>query len=516
MNGAESLVTTLLGSGVDVCFANPGTSEMHFVAALDGHPELRCILCLFEGGTSGAADGYFRMKGDVAATLLHLAPGFGNAFANLHNARKAHSGVVNIMGDHATYHLRYETPLKGNTQGIAQAISHWTRTSSDGRSVARDGAAAIRAARSNGGQIATMILPANTAWEPADGPQVSEAPAPPHRPTDAEIKAAANMLRLPGAALMIDGRALWGEQRLIAEKIAKSTGCRLMCALFVARLHRGEGSLLGNRMAYRVADNLPVLTGVSNIVLCGADRPVSFFAYPDKPILPELPETRIYELCTPEMDYMWALEALADTLGANKLKLTVEDFQQTILPALPTGTISLEKIGQAIAALMPESTIVVDEAVSSSRYIAAQTMSARQHDWLNITGGAIGWGLAAAMGAAIACPDRRVLALEGDGSAMYGIQALWTMARENLNVTTIIFANRGYQILRAELDAVGVKQIGRNATRMLNVAEPELDWVALARGHGVEAVRVTQMEEFAAALASALVRRGPFLIAVVC
>ncbi len=167
MNGAESLVETLLASDVNVCFANPGTSEMHFVTALDQFPDMRCILCLFEGGTSGAADGYFRMSGKIAATLLHLAPGFGNAFSNLHNARKAHSGIVNVMGDHATYHVKYETPLKGNTLGISQAISHWTRVSDNATQVATDGAEAVRAARSNGGQIATLILPANTAWEEA-------------------------------------------------------------------------------------------------------------------------------------------------------------------------------------------------------------------------------------------------------------------------------------------------------------------------------------------------------------
>ncbi len=198
MNGAETLVRTLLDNGVDTCFANPGTSEMHFVAALDAHPEMHCVLCLFEGGTSGAADGYFRMKRDVAGTLLHLAPGFGNAFANLHNARKAQSGIVNVVGDHADYHLRYESPLKGDIAGISQAVSHWTRVAPDAGSVAGDGAAAIRAARSRNGQIATLVLPANTAWEPAGDAAVSAPLSALVRPRAEQIEAAAAALSRAG------------------------------------------------------------------------------------------------------------------------------------------------------------------------------------------------------------------------------------------------------------------------------------------------------------------------------
>ncbi len=515
MNGAESLVETFLASNVSVCFANPGTSEMHFVAALDRFPEMRCILCLFEGGASGAADGYFRMSGKVAATLLHLAPGFGNAFSNLHNARKARSGIVNVMGDHATYHVKYETPLRGNTQAISQAISHWTRMSDDATQVATDGAEAVRAARSYGGQIATLILPANTAWEEAVRPAVA---APSHKlrlPLEADLAVAIQLLKMPGAALMIDGSALYGEQRLIAARIAKATGCRLMCPYLVSRMHRGVGSLLGNRMAYRLIDNVPVLSETSAIVLCGADRPVTFFAYPGKQSLPEPPNCRIFDLCSHEMDYIGALEALAEMVGASGIHIGPEDLQQLQLPSVPTGLLNAEKVGQCIAALMPENCIVVDEAVSSSRALAAATMGARPHDWLNITGGSIGWGLAAAVGSAVACPDRKVIALEGDGSAMYGIQALWTMARENLDVTTIIFANRGYRILHAELANLGVDSAGLNSARLFDVAEPNLDFVALARGHGVEGLRASTAEEFAQAFGNAMKRKGPILIEAV-
>ena len=514
MNGAESLVKTLLASGVDVCFANPGTSEMHFVAALDVHPDMRCILCLFEGGASGAADGYYRMTGRVAATLLHLAPGFGNAFANLHNARKAQSGVVNVMGEHASYHLQHESPLKGDTEGISRAISHWTRTSGDASSVARDGAAAIRAARSKNGQIATLVLPANTAWDAAVAPEVAGAPAPLHRPSLTQVQAAAEALRTPGAALLVDGTALHGPAGQIAAQIAKATGCRLLAPCLAARIRRGEGAVRFERLAYVVEENVAVLAGISTLVLCGTQEPTSFFAYPKKPSLPAPPDCRILPLGGIDGDYVWSLQALAKAVGAEALASA--DLMALDLPPLATGAMSLEKIGQSFAAMLPAEAIVVDEAITSSRFFAAASASARGHDWLAVTGGAIGFGMPAAVGAAVACPDRKVVCLEGDGSGMYTLQSLWTMARERLDVVVVVLSNRGYQILRGELANVGVTDVGRNAVRMFDVVDPSLDWVALAKGHGVEAVRVTDTDQFNTAFAAGLARKGPYMIEVVC
>src|SRR5271167_1334621 len=169
MNGAESLVRTLVGGGVNVCFANPGTSEMHFVAALDRVEGMRCVLGLFEGVVTGAADGYFRMKNTPASTLLHLGPGLANGLANLHNAKKANSGIVNIVGQHATYHIGFNAPLTSDIEGLARSMSAWVRTSPNAKSVAADGAAAIAAAKSAPPKIATLILPADTAWNEADG-----------------------------------------------------------------------------------------------------------------------------------------------------------------------------------------------------------------------------------------------------------------------------------------------------------------------------------------------------------
>ncbi|MEM8629701.1 MAG: acetolactate synthase large subunit [Pseudomonadota bacterium] len=513
MNGAASLVKTLLGGGLTTCFANPGTSEMHFVAALDEHPELRCILCLFEGGTSGAADGYNRMSDAVAATLLHLAPGFGNALANVHNALKANSGMLNVVGDHADYHLRFDSPLKGDVAGVTGTVSHWVRTADDARSVAADGAAALRAARTMNGQIATLILPANTAWEDADGPAEVSPPPALQRPSSEAIEAAAKALSQPGAALLLGSRAPYGETAELAGQIAAKTGCRLLADFLMRRMERGLDAVAMDRLRYVVDDNVGFLNGTTNLVLVGGTRPVSFFAYPGKPSTPEPADCALWELCGPGMDIRWTLEALADELGAGTAQAA---RVAGAVPEVPSGSMELEKIGQAIAALMPENAIIVDESVTVGRAIAPAFSSAPRHDLLSTTGGAIGQGLPVATGAAVACPDRKVIALTGDGSAMYTVQSLWTMAREELDVTVIVFANRGYQILRGELANVGVETVGRNAVRMLDVDDPLLDWVALARGHGVPAMRVEDTDGFVAALRRSLGVSGPALIEVVC
>ena len=515
MNGAQSLVKTLLASGVDVCFANPGTSEMHFVAALDDHPQMRCILCLFEGGTSGAADGYFRMSRKVAATLLHLAPGFGNAFANLHNARKAQSGVVNVMGEHASYHLHHESPLKGDTAGISQAISHWTRTTADAAQVATDGAAAVQAARSLNGQIATLILPANTAWEHGSAPATATAAPALRLPGAAQITAAARALRQPGAALMVDGAALYTDTARLAARIAAATGARLMAPFFAARSRRGAGSVRMSRLAYEVDLNIGILADVRTLVLCGAQRPTAFFAYPGKPSLPEAPGTAVLDLADIAMDIPGTLAALAAEIGSLP-DLPADALQPLALPPLPSGALTLEKVGQAIAHLMPEDTVVVNEAITSGAPVAGQMQTARGHDWLVTMGGAIGAGLPTAVGAAVACPDRKVLCLSGDGSAMYTLQSLWTMAREALDVTTVIFANNTYRILHGELENVGASKPGRNVARMFDMVDPVLDWVALAKGHGVPAVRVETADAFNTAFAEAMAEKGPRVIVVPC
>lgn len=514
MNGAESLVRTLVNNGVNVCFTNPGTSEMHFVAALDQVDGMRCVLGLFEGVVTGAADGYYRMTGNPAATLLHLGPGLGNGLANLHNAKKANSGIVNIVGEHATYHLRHDAPLTSDIAGVARPMSHWVRTASSSASLAHDCAAAIQTAREAPGHIATLIAPADTAWGPSAGP-VEAAPAAPRQPVagGAVSAAAAALIRGEPAMLMLGGAALRGKALELAGRIAAKTGCRLMAEYNNARMECGAGRVRVDRLPYAVDNATAALKGTRQLVLAGAKVPVAFFAYPDKPsvLMPE--DCTATVLAEVGHDLEQALEALATEVGA--LQTPAAGVATLTRPDLPGGGLTLEGIAMVLAALLPEQAIVVDESVSSGRNFGAFMGTAAPHDWLNIRGGSIGWGLPTATGAAIGTPDRKVIALEGDGSAMYTLQSLWTMARENLDVLVLVFANSAYQILRGELANMGAGTPGRRARDMLMLDRPVIDWVALARGHGVEAGRAATLDELAQQMQRGLARRGPYLVEVV-
>ncbi|MBO9423816.1 acetolactate synthase large subunit [Labrenzia sp. R4_1] len=512
MNGAEALVKTMLASDVSVCFANPGTSEMHFVAALDTHPDMRCILCLFEGGVTGAADGYARMSGNVAGTLLHLGPGFGNGWANLHNARKGHSGIVNIVGDHAGYHLKHDAPLQADLDGVAGSVSHWVRRATDSTMVASAGAEAIRVAR--GGEIATVILQADCAWgDSQTGPTKAQPPAPKHRPDKDRVVAAAKALSEPGAALLVSGAGLYGEGAELAGKIAAKTGCRLLSPFFAPRIALGEGAVAFESLPYNADLTAEFLAGQTRIVLVGEDPPVNFFAYPGKPSTPEPAGCALDRLCYGDWDVLWTLETLAEAAGVDGSE-TIARVKRHV-PDIEPSALTAEGIGRGLANAIPEGAIMVNEAVTAGAGIWPFVNVAAAHDRINNTGGSIGQCLPNALGASVACPDRPVFAVSGDGSAMYQVQSLWTAAREELDITVVIVANRGYQILHFELEAQGAPKPGRNASAMFDIENPLLDWVALAAGHGVPGVRVDSEEGLAEALKTASNTKGPFLIEAV-
>ena len=514
MNGAESLVRTLVNAGVEICFTNPGTSEMHFVAALDRVPGMRCVLGLFEGVVTGAADGYARMKDKPASTLLHLGPGLGNGLANLHNARKAQSPIVNIVGDHATYHLEHDAPLTADVEGIAWPVSAWVRTSRDARSVAGDGAEAVAAAWTRPGQVATLILPANTAWEESDGPATMAPLTGPPRVAEERVKSVAAVLRSgEPTVILMTGHALRAHGLEVAGAIAAASGARLMGQMSNARLARGAGRVSIERVPYPVDQALGMLAGVKNMVLVGAKAPVAFFAYPDKPSLLWPKDCAVHTLAEAHQDTVHALEWLADELDAPLDGAVLQSLERSPLPA--DGPLDIDAIAQAVGALLPENAIVADEAIGSGRGMHPFTMGSPPHDWLQICGGAIGLGLPMATGAALACPDRKVVGLQADGSAMYTLQALWTQAREGLDVTTVLFANRAYASLKHELFNVGAHNPGRTALDMLEIGRPDLDWVALARGMGVEAGRATTNAEFVRELRAGLASEGPYLIEAV-
>jgi acetolactate synthase I/II/III large subunit len=507
MNGAHAVLRTLVANGVDTCFTNPGTSEMHFVAALDDFPEMRPILALFEGVVTGAADGYGRMAGRPAATLLHLGPGLGNGLANLHNARRARTPIVNIVGDHATYHQALDAPLASDIVGVARNVSRWVRESKGPDTVGADVTEAINEARRGG--VATLILPADASW--SDGAEAGpEAIA--HvgfRSPQDEIELSVKALRSgEPTALLLGGKALRERGLVAASRIAQATGAKLLCETFPARLERGAGLPAVERLGYLAEFAVAQLQGLRHLVLVDAKEPVSFFAYPNLPseLAPE--DCEIRDLVVDGVLAENALEALADALGAPADGAVRAPATR---PDRPTGPLNPETIANAIGALLPEGTIVSDEANTAGLFVSGATAGAPRHDWLTLTGGAIGQGMPVATGAAVACPDRKVLNLQADGSAMYTLQSLWTQARENLDVTTVIFDNRAYAILSLELSRVGARTDG-NAADLFDISRPPLDFVSLARGMGVDGTRAETADEFVGALERALNEPGPHLI----
>jgi acetolactate synthase I/II/III large subunit len=508
MNGAESLVHTLLNSDIDTCFANPGTSEMHFVAALDRIPGMRCVLGLFEGVVTGAADGYGRMAGKPAATLLHCGPGLANGLANLHNARRAATPIVNIVGDQATYHRPLDAPLTADTEGWARPVSAWVRTASQAATVGRDAAAAVQAARTAPGQIATLILPADTAWT-AGGVVADPLPTPARPRADPhQVRTAAGLFRRREPVLLVlGGEALRADALETANRIAAATGAKLIATGSNARVARGRGRVPVNRIPYPVDQAVRALAEFPTVILVGCRRPVIFFAYPGKPGSPISPGAELHVLARPEQDSADALARLAEELGAGPAAIADPGPR----PAPARGPLTPDTVAQTLAALLPEDAIVADESITYGRSFYPATESAAPHEWLQVTGGAIGGGPPIATGAAIGAPGRRVINLQADGSAMYTVQALWTQAREQLPVTTVIFSNRKYAILLGELANVGANP-GRTALDVLDLGNPDLNWVGLAQSMGVEAARATTCEGFADLFGHSLTRPAPFLI----
>lgn len=511
MNGAEAFVATLKECGVEVCFANPGTSEMQLVAAVDRTHGMRAILGLFEGVVTGAADGYGRMADKPAVTLLHLGPGLGNGLANLHNARRAGSPIINMVGDHATYHLHYNAPLTSDAQGVARPMSDWVRVSTSERDLPQAGAEAFAVASSYPGKVATVIVPADHAWtEGAATVGVPALPAAPRVPAES-IAAAAQALREGEGpkCLFLGGRALREDALVEAGRIAAATGARLVCETFATRHQRGAGRVAVEKLPYFGEQAQAYIAEFRTMVFCGTEPPVSFFAYPGKPSFLSPPEATLVRLASMREDALDALSGLAAALDAPADPALV---QAPVLHPAEPGKLNAANLGAILAELLPENAIVSDEGATQGGASFALTAGAKPHDWLQLTGGAIGQGLPVAVGAAVACPDRKVIALQADGSGMYTNQALWTMAREKLDVTTIILNNGSYAILNIELMRVGVQNPGPKALSMLDLKNPAINWAEIAQGMGVPAVRVDTAEAFREALADALAHKGPRLI----
>ena len=512
MNAAESLVRTLKAAGVDVCFANPGTTELHLVAALDAVPGVRAILGLFEGVCTGAADGFARMADRPALVLLHLGPGLANGIANLHNARRARVPLINLVGDHARWHVGSDPPLASDIESLARPVSAWFRAAQEPAALAQDAAEACAAAARAPGAVATLVVPADVAWADAAGPAAVLTPAAPEPVEGRQIERIARTLReSPSAALLLGGRGLRERSLRAAARVAATAGCDLLCETFPARMERGGSLPSPERLAYFPEQVLARLGKISDLVLAGVTEPVAFFGVPGLPgrLVPE--GCRSVSLADPEQDVESALDALAEAVGAGPSTRSAPGSAELVRP---TGELTPGSLGAAVAAVQPEGCVVVDEAITSGLPYFLASEGCTPHTYLGLAGGAIGQGLPCATGAAIACPDRPVLALQADGSAMYTLQSLWTQAREGLDVTTLICANRDYRILRIELGRSGIPEPGPQALSLTSLGEPALDWVALASGLGVAGRRVDRAEDLVRELEIALREPGPHLIEV--
>jgi acetolactate synthase I/II/III large subunit len=513
MNGAQSLLKVLVEAGIEICFANPGTSEMHLVLAIGNTDAVRPILCLFEGVATGAADGYGRMSDKPAITLLHMGPGFSNGMANLHNAKKAHVPIINIVGDHATYHLKYNSPLTSDIPAHAKICSDWIHVSESADDLSASGAIAVQAAMNGSGKIVTLIAPANHAWEEASdvAPLQSVAPIETALPASVEeiVKILTNGRH---SALILGGRALREEALEAAGRIADATGADLLCETFPARLQRGAGRVSVARIPYFAETAVEFLKAYDQFILVDAQVPVAFFAYPGKPslLIPEGCEVKT--IVTVDTCALTVLKSLAEKLNALP---EPKGLQARVGLPLPTGTLTSQAIGKSLNILLPEQAIVSDEGITCALDIYNCTESAAPHDWLTLTGGSIGQGLPLSLGAAVACPHRKVVALQADGSAMYTVQSLWTMAREKADVTVVLLNNRSYAILNIEMGRVGAGQPNDKIRSMLNLSSPSIDWVHIAQGMGVPARRVHTADEFHLQFAEAMKMKGPYLIEAV-
>lgn len=509
MTGAEALVSTLADHGVTACFANPGTSEMHLVTALDHEPRIRSVLGLFEGVATGAADGHARVTGNPAMTLLHLGAGYMNGGANIHNAKRAWTPMINVIGDHAVPHLRYDAPLTSNIMGMAGPNSNWIKSAN---SVDVAGELAAEAWEASFGPVpgpVSLLLPADTAWTEGGKPGKTRARPPLRAPDAARIEAAAAKLKdAKNPVILINGTALTKEGLAVGARL-KAAGIRVMTDTFFARQARGAGAFIPDRMQYFAEGAIADLEGSDLMLVAGTQVPVAFFSYPGKPsvLVPE--GCTPYIIGGPESDSAAILAVLADAIGAKDMA----EMAPLEMPGMPSGDLNAMTVGMSLARHMPEGTFVSDDGVSNGLPCFLMTQRAQPHDWMMLTGGAIGQGMPLALGAAIAAPDRKVICLTGDGAGMYTNQALWSMARENVSVVNIVFVNHSYRILNIELARTGAGNPGPTAKSMLELDEPEIDWVKLGEALGVVAQDAWTAEEFDAALERALAGDGPQLIA---
>jgi acetolactate synthase-1/2/3 large subunit len=514
MNGAQALIETLLNSGIDTCFMNPGTSEMHFVASLDSSPKMKSVLCLFEGVATGAADGYYRVARKPAATLLHLGPGLSNGLANLHNAKRAFSAIVNIVGDHATYHHGFDAPLESDVKGLATPMSKFFKSSEITEDLCGDVASGITAAMSFPRGVATVVLPADLAWTDGAVPTVAEPAKAKVNPDDEILENVVQIIKSgEPTAMLLGNNALTKEGILMAAKICGATSIKLFAETFPPVIERGEGVVAIDRLSYLAEFAQMQLSGIKHLILLEAKTPVSFFAYPFISSSLTIPsDCEVVQFCDHTNDSIAALEILADRLDASNFNIDTSAESRPEDTSSISGSLDAKKLAQIVGDLLPENCIVSDESNTAGIYLSKATENSPIHRWMCLTGGSIGQGMPLATGAAIAARGQKVINIQADGSAMYTIQSLWTQSRENLDIVTIILDNQRYAVLEMELARVGAVNEGKIASSMLDISNPSIDFVSIAKGFDIEAFRTETAEEFRNAFGKCLSIKGPTLI----
>jgi acetolactate synthase I/II/III large subunit len=514
MTGAEAVIKTAVAAGIEICFANPGTTEIPLVAATDTVPSVKTVLVLAEGVAAGAADGFGRMLNKPAMTLLHLGPGLANGISNFHNARRAHTPILNVIGEHASWHRAADPPLSMDIEALARTVSGWSRTCESAAEMSKLTVEAFAAAMK--GQIATLILPHDYQWTECSD-EIATILPPASSPIDRDaVEASARLLRTREKSLiLLGGRALLRRGLNAAARIAAVTGCDLLSETLPAHMDRGQGIPAVDRLPYFPEQAIAALSGYKAVVLAGTRAPVSFFGYKGLPSRLLRQDQRICSLAGPGPEVPETLEALAAALDAPATAVSGESFTERHRAATPASRLTGESAAATLAVLQPENAIIVDESVTCSAAYHALAAAAAPHTVLGLNSGSLGLGMPCATGAALACPDRPVINLQADGSAMYTVQALWTQAREGLNITTLICSNRSYEIIRLELTRAGHVPTGKHALALTDLGNPPVDWANVSRGLRVPAASVETTEGLARELTRALSEPGPHLIEMV-
>ena len=513
MNGAAAFFKSIVDNGIDTIFACPGTSEMQVVDEV-GYSNLRVVLCLFENSVTGMADGYARMLDKPALGMVHVTCGLTNALANMHNARIANSRMIIFGGG---VHVAHEVnePVHSMLQRqpyVAQIAAQCVIEARSPDQLAAAATQALKASNDGAGKIVYVYGPNNAVWgESSFQGKLTSSAEQRQRVSTATISSIADTLKAgKKTAFILDNLALREEGLEILGRIAEGAGGRLFREWLPSRIAMGAGRVRTETLPYGGAEGRELLSEFDQIVLVGAKIPVCPFSYENQPWV-KIPENcNVHTLATADHDILAALEELATQLDLPE-KASNRYNRKPGEP--PTGPLSGNSIVQSLSILMPADSIVLDEAMLENVMFPLLMDGAAPFDFMAACpGGAIGAGPPVACGAAIACPNRKVILLEGDFSLMQGNTALWSMAQHNLDICVINYNNEGSASLSTELARVRQGEAQPKSIELLRIRKPTIDYAAMAESMGVPASRAETAEEFHLQLTKAMSTKGPHFI----